>query len=165
MAREAEVKRVVNTGNGVVKPVWTNANMINHANKLIPRSVQLNTGRTNINSVRPKVNSVRPKVNPVRPKVNAVSPKDNTVRPRQPITHKTSNRSWGSAVKTPASYNWRNSRPNLNYNSGPTFIRTVNANGPQGRPKPTKAWTTLCRHSMDVQMKGTSDKVLAFVNS
>ncbi|GKA03393.1 putative ribonuclease H-like domain-containing protein, partial [Tanacetum coccineum] len=163
MAREAEVKRVVNTGNGVAKPVWTNANRINHANKLVPRSVQLNTGRTNINSVRPKVNSVRPKV-------NAVSPKVNTVRPRQPITHKTSNSmspkrpqmnqinqrrdfsksyssvrrpfakstaqmahsnavmgSWGSAVKTSASYNWRNSRPNFNYNSGPTFIRTVNA--------------------------------------
>ncbi|GJS81482.1 zinc finger, CCHC-type containing protein, partial [Tanacetum coccineum] len=33
-----------------------------------------------------------------------------------------------------------NSRPNFNYNSGPTFIRTVNANGPQGRPKPAKAW-------------------------
>ncbi|GKF80297.1 hypothetical protein Tco_0238899 [Tanacetum coccineum] len=31
---------------------------------------------------------------------------------------------WGSAVKTSASYNWRNSRPNFNYNSGPTFIRT-----------------------------------------
>ncbi|GJR51235.1 putative ribonuclease H-like domain-containing protein [Tanacetum coccineum] len=30
----------------------------------------------------------------------------------------------GSAVKTSASYNWRNSRPNFNYNSGPTFIRT-----------------------------------------
>ncbi|GJT20640.1 hypothetical protein Tco_0890577 [Tanacetum coccineum] len=43
---------------------------INHANKLVPRSVQLNTGRTNINSVRPKVNSVRPKVNAVSPKVN-----------------------------------------------------------------------------------------------
>ncbi|GKA71060.1 hypothetical protein Tco_0777199 [Tanacetum coccineum] len=151
MAREAEVKRVVNTGNGVVKPVWTNANRINHANKLVPRSVQLNTGRTNINSVRPKVNSVRPKV-------NAVSPKVNSVRPRQPVPHKTSNSlspkrpqmnqinqrrdfstsyssvrrpfaksnavmgSWETAVKTSASYNWRNSRPNFNYNSGPTFI-------------------------------------------
>ncbi|GKF04866.1 hypothetical protein Tco_0035534, partial [Tanacetum coccineum] len=31
---------------------------------------------------------------------------------------------WGSAVKTSASYNWRNSRLNFNYNSGPTFIRT-----------------------------------------
>ncbi|GKC26017.1 hypothetical protein Tco_1028167 [Tanacetum coccineum] len=48
--------------------------------------------------------------------------------------------SWGSAVKTSASYTWRNSRPNFNYNSGPTSIRTVNANGPQGRPKPAKAW-------------------------
>ncbi|GKB12408.1 hypothetical protein Tco_0846331 [Tanacetum coccineum] len=50
---------------------------------------------------------------------------------------------WGSAVKTSASYNWRNSRPNFNYNSGPTFIRTVNAKGPQGRPKPVKAWGTI----------------------
>ncbi|GJV66680.1 hypothetical protein Tco_1482189 [Tanacetum coccineum] len=33
---------------------------------------------------------------------------------------------WGSAVKTSASYNWRNSGPNFNYNSGPTFIRTMN---------------------------------------
>ncbi|GJR41351.1 hypothetical protein Tco_1217035 [Tanacetum coccineum] len=47
---------------------------------------------------------------------------------------------WGSAVKTSASYNWRNSRPDFNYSSGPTFIRTVNANGPQGSPKPAKAW-------------------------
>ncbi|GKG00335.1 hypothetical protein Tco_0302025, partial [Tanacetum coccineum] len=179
------------------KPVWTNANRINHANKLVPRSVQLNTSRTNINSVRPKVNvvspkinSVRPKVNvvspkinSVRPKVNAVSPKVNTVRPRQLAPHKTSNSlspkrpqmnqinqrrdfsksyssirrpfaksttqmahsntimgSWGSAIKTSASYNWRNSRPNFNYNNGPTFIRTMNANGSQGRPKPAKAW-------------------------
>ncbi|GJS94446.1 putative ribonuclease H-like domain-containing protein [Tanacetum coccineum] len=31
---------------------------------------------------------------------------------------------WGSAVKTSADYNWRNSRPNSNCDSGPTFIRT-----------------------------------------
>ncbi|GJY41256.1 putative ribonuclease H-like domain-containing protein [Tanacetum coccineum] len=48
-----------------------------------------------------------------------------------------------SAVKTSASYNWRNTRPNFHYNSGPTFIRTVNAKGPQGRPKPAKAWGTM----------------------
>ncbi|GKD94489.1 putative ribonuclease H-like domain-containing protein [Tanacetum coccineum] len=195
MEREAEVKRVVNTGNGVAKPVWTNANRINHSNKFVPRSVQLNSGRTNINSVRPKVNTVSPKVNSVRPKVNTVSPKVNsvrpkvntvspkvnsvranvnavssninTVRPRQSAPHKTSNSlspkrpqmdqinqrrdfstsyssvrrpfakstaqmahtnavmgNWGSAVKTSASYNWRNTRPNFNYNSGPTFLRT-----------------------------------------
>ncbi|GJV53209.1 putative ribonuclease H-like domain-containing protein [Tanacetum coccineum] len=43
---------------------------------------------------------------------------------------------WGSAVKTSACYNWRNSKSNSNCDSGPTFIRTVNAKGPQGRPKP-----------------------------
>ncbi|GJZ63983.1 putative ribonuclease H-like domain-containing protein [Tanacetum coccineum] len=31
---------------------------------------------------------------------------------------------WGSAVKTSASYTWRNTRPNFHYNSGPTFNRT-----------------------------------------
>ncbi|GJZ42801.1 retrovirus-related pol polyprotein from transposon TNT 1-94 [Tanacetum coccineum] len=166
MAREAEVKRVVNTGNGMTKPVWTNANRINHSNNFVPRSVQLNAGRPKFNSVRPNINtgrtnisSGRPKVNSDRPKVNTVSPKVNTVRPRQPAPHTTSNSmspkrpqmdqinqrrdfstsyssvrrpfakstaqmahtnavmgSWGSAVKTSASYNWRNSRPNFNYN-------------------------------------------------
>ncbi|GKF73525.1 hypothetical protein Tco_0219857 [Tanacetum coccineum] len=148
MAREAEVKRVVNTGNGVTKPVWTNANRINHSNNFVPRSVQLNTcrpkpnintGRTNIssgrpkvNSGRPKVNSDRPKVNSDRPKVNTVSPKVNSVRPtsnsmspkrpqmdksyssvRRPFAKSTAQMahtnavmgSWGSAVKTSASYN------------------------------------------------------------
>ncbi|GJR10035.1 putative ribonuclease H-like domain-containing protein [Tanacetum coccineum] len=31
---------------------------------------------------------------------------------------------WGTAVKTSAGYNWRNSSPNSNCDSGPTFIRT-----------------------------------------
>ncbi|GKG03721.1 hypothetical protein Tco_0311357, partial [Tanacetum coccineum] len=94
MAREAEVKRVVNTSNGVAKPVWTNANRINHSNKFVPRSIQLNagrpkfnfvrpnlnTGRTNINFVRPNLNTGRTNINSVRPKVNAVSSDVNTVR-------------------------------------------------------------------------------------
>ncbi|GJV30840.1 hypothetical protein Tco_1391240 [Tanacetum coccineum] len=50
---------------------------------------------------------------------------------------------WGSAVKTSAGYNWRNTRPNSNCNDGPTFIRTVIIKGPQGRPKPVKAWDLL----------------------
>ncbi|GJY14074.1 putative ribonuclease H-like domain-containing protein [Tanacetum coccineum] len=166
MAREAEFKkqRVFNTGNGVAKPVWTNANRVNHANQFVPRSVQLNTGRTNINSVRP---NIRTNVNPVRPRVNTGSSNVNTVRSRQPVPNKTSNSfspkrpqvnqfnqrghfsksyssvrrpfakttaqmshshavkgNWGSAVKTSAGYNWRNSNPNSNCDSGPTFIRT-----------------------------------------
>ncbi|GJV43477.1 ribonuclease H-like domain-containing protein [Tanacetum coccineum] len=169
MAREAEVKkqRVVNTGNGVAKPVWTNANRVNHSNKFVPRSVQLNAGRPNTNSVRPNINTGRTNINSVRPRVNAVSSNVNTVRSRQPVPTKTSNSfspkrpqmnqfnqrrdfskshssvrrpfatttaqmshsnavkgNWGSAVKTSAGYNWRNSRPNSNCDSGPTFIRT-----------------------------------------
>ncbi|GJV43343.1 putative ribonuclease H-like domain-containing protein [Tanacetum coccineum] len=94
MAREAdEVKRVVNTGNGVAKPVWTNANRINHANQFVPRSVQLNAGRPKFNSVRPNINTGRTNINSGRPKVNVVSPKVNTVRSKQPVTHKTSNSS------------------------------------------------------------------------
>ncbi|GJV85042.1 ribonuclease H-like domain-containing protein [Tanacetum coccineum] len=142
---EAEFKkqRVFNTGNGVAKPLWTNANRVNHANKFIPRLVQLNTGRpnnnsvrpninigrTNINSVRPNINTGRTNVNPVRPRVNTGSSNVNTVRSRQPVHVKTSNsfspkRPQGSAVKTSAGYNWRNSKPNSNCDSGPTFIRT-----------------------------------------
>ncbi|GJR59163.1 ribonuclease H-like domain-containing protein [Tanacetum coccineum] len=167
MAREAKVKRVVNTGNRVAKPVRTNANKVNHANQFVPRSVQLNTGRPKFNSVRPNINTGRTNINSGRPKVNAVSSNINTVRSRQSVPNKTSNSSspkrpqmnqmnqrrdfsksyssvrrpfakstaqmansnavmgsWGSAVKTSASYTWRNSRPNFNYNSGPTFIRT-----------------------------------------
>ncbi|GJS56252.1 putative reverse transcriptase domain-containing protein [Tanacetum coccineum] len=90
---EAEVKkqRVVNTGNGVAKPVWTNENKVNHANKFVPRSVQLNAGRPNINSVRPNINTGRTNINPVRPRVNTGSSNVNTVRTRQPVPNKTSN--------------------------------------------------------------------------
>ncbi|GJR99040.1 putative ribonuclease H-like domain-containing protein [Tanacetum coccineum] len=97
MARELKLKkqRVFNTGNGVAKPVWNNANRVNHANHFVPRPVQLN-------AVRPK-------------------------------------RKLGTAVKTSAGYNWRNTRPNSNCNSGSNFVRTVHAKGPQGRPKPEKA--------------------------
>ncbi|GKF72047.1 hypothetical protein Tco_0208161, partial [Tanacetum coccineum] len=124
------------------------------ANQFVPRSVQLNagrpninyvrpnvnTGRVNVNFVKPNVNTGRTNVNPVRPRVNIGSSNVNIVRYRQPIPTKTSNSfspkrpqgNWGSAVKTSAGYNWRNSNPNSNCDSGPTFIRTVNAKCPQG---------------------------------
>ncbi|GKE40243.1 ribonuclease H-like domain-containing protein [Tanacetum coccineum] len=139
MAREVELKkqRVFNTGDRVAKPVWTNANRVNHANHYVPRPVQLNAGRPNINSVRPNINISRTNVNSVRPRVNTSSSNVKTVRSRQPVPTRTSNSfspkrpqgNWGTAVKTSAGYNWRNSRPNSNYDSGPTFIRTVNAKG------------------------------------
>ncbi|GKF92184.1 hypothetical protein Tco_0278903 [Tanacetum coccineum] len=86
IAREAEFKkqRVFNTGNRVAKPVWANANKVNHANQFVPKPVQLNDGRPNANSVRPNVNTGRVNVNSVRSNVN-------TVRSRQPVPTKTSN--------------------------------------------------------------------------
>ncbi|GJU19768.1 ribonuclease H-like domain-containing protein, partial [Tanacetum coccineum] len=91
IAREAEVKRVVNTRNKVAKPVWTNANRVNPANQFVSRSVQLNAGRLKLNSVRPNINTGRTNINSVRPRVNAINPKVNTIRSRQPVPHKTSN--------------------------------------------------------------------------
>ncbi|GJT78901.1 hypothetical protein Tco_1045626 [Tanacetum coccineum] len=111
----------------------TESESLSEPNEMSKSSYNLNAGRPKFNSVRPNINTGRTNINSGRPKVNAVSPKVNTVRSKQPVV------CWGSAVKTSASYNWRTSRPNFNYSSGPTHIRTVNANGPQGRPKPAKA--------------------------
>ncbi|GJW67569.1 reverse transcriptase domain-containing protein [Tanacetum coccineum] len=118
MAREAELKkqRVVNTGGTQVNSTRSN----------------INTVRPNVNTGRPIVNSVRFNVNTVRPKVNSVRPKVNTGRTKQPVPAINSKDfsqvrpqgNWGTVVKTSAGYNWRNSRPNSNCDSGPTFIRT-----------------------------------------
>ncbi|GJR34157.1 ribonuclease H-like domain-containing protein [Tanacetum coccineum] len=131
MAREAELKkqRVFNTGNGVAKPVWNNANRVNHANHFVPRPVQLIAVRQNVNSVRPNVNTGRANVNSVRQNVNSVRSNVNTGRSKQPVPTSNSNsfspvRPQGTAVKTSAGYNWRGTRPNSNYNSGSNFVRT-----------------------------------------
>ncbi|GJR14679.1 putative reverse transcriptase domain-containing protein [Tanacetum coccineum] len=102
--------------------------------------LQLNTGRANVNTSRANVNSVRQNVNSVRSNVN-------TGRSKQPVPTSNSNNfslvrpqeNRGTAVKTSIGYNWRRTRPNSNYNSGSNFVRTINAKGPQGRPKPEKA--------------------------
>ncbi|GJR58758.1 putative ribonuclease H-like domain-containing protein [Tanacetum coccineum] len=87
MAREVEFKkqRVFNTGNRVAKPVWTNANRVNHANHFIPRPLQLNVGRPNVNSVRPNVNTGRVNVNSVKYNVNSVRTHVNIGRTKQPV--------------------------------------------------------------------------------
>ncbi|GJX49255.1 putative ribonuclease H-like domain-containing protein, partial [Tanacetum coccineum] len=108
MAREAELikQRVFNTGNGVAKPVWNNANRVNRANHFIPRPVQLNTDRQNDNSVRPNVKTGRANVNSVRQNVNSVRTNVNTGRSKQPVPTSNSNSfspgNWGTAVKTSA---------------------------------------------------------------
>ncbi|GJZ84290.1 reverse transcriptase domain-containing protein [Tanacetum coccineum] len=181
MAREAEFKkqRVFNTGNRVAKQVWTNSNRVNHANQFIPRSVQLNAARPNINSVRPNintgrtnvnsvrlnintgrtnVNSVRPYINSVRQNVNSVKTNINIVRSKQPVpTNNINSFSPGTAVKTSAGYNWRRPRPNSNYNSRSNLVRTMNAKGPQGRPKPEKAWQGMTETRAPVDLKAETD--------
>ncbi|GKC26547.1 hypothetical protein Tco_1033841 [Tanacetum coccineum] len=93
MAREAKFKkqRVINTGNRVAKPVWTNAERINHANHIVPRSVQLNDVRPNIDSVRLNINTDWTNINSVRPIVNTVNSNVNTIRSRHPVPTRTSN--------------------------------------------------------------------------
>ncbi|GJT15649.1 putative ribonuclease H-like domain-containing protein [Tanacetum coccineum] len=128
----------------VEKPVWTNANRVNHANKFVPRSVQLNAGRPKFNYVRPTINTGRTNINSGRPKVNTVSSNINTVRSRQPVPNKTSNSSIGDLLLRPQQVIIGGTLDHTSLYCGPTFNRTVNAKGPQGRPKPAKAsgtWT------------------------
>ncbi|GJW83128.1 ribonuclease H-like domain-containing protein [Tanacetum coccineum] len=141
--------RINHANQFVPRPVQLNAGRPN-INSVRPN---INTGRTNINSVRPRVNTVNSNVNTVRSRQlvptrtsNSFSPKRPQVNQfnqrrhfskshssvRRPFAKNTAQMShshavkgnWGSAVKTSAGYNWRNTRPNSNCNGGPTFIRT-----------------------------------------
>ncbi|GKF03916.1 hypothetical protein Tco_0034584 [Tanacetum coccineum] len=100
IAREAEFKkqRVFNTSNGVAKPVWNNANMVNQANHFVPRPVQLNAIRPNVNTARANVNYVKSNVNYVRHNVNSVRTNVNTGRFKQPVPTSNSN---SLSCKTP----------------------------------------------------------------
>ncbi|GJT17227.1 putative ribonuclease H-like domain-containing protein [Tanacetum coccineum] len=73
-------------------------------------------------------------ISSILPKVYVSSPITTNERPFAKTTAQMSHShavkgNWGSAVKTSAGYNWRNSKPNSNYDSGPTFIRNMNAKG------------------------------------
>ncbi|GJV09493.1 hypothetical protein Tco_1347149 [Tanacetum coccineum] len=157
--------RVNHANHFVPRPVQLNA-VRQNVNSVRPN---VNTGRVNVNSVRHHVNYVRTNVNtgrskqpvpncnsnsfsPVKPQVNMFNQRSHFSKShspvRRPIVRNTARMSyshavkgnWGTAVKTSAGYNWRNSRPNSNCDSGPTFIRTVNAKCPLGRPKLVQAW-------------------------
>ncbi|GJW63570.1 hypothetical protein Tco_0115454, partial [Tanacetum coccineum] len=176
------VRPNVTTGRAHVNSVRTYVNSVRaHVNSVRPN---VNTRRANVNSVRQNVNSVRSNVNIVRPKQPVPTSNSNSlslVRPqvnkfnqrsnfskshspvRRPIVRKTAKMpysrtvkgNWGTAVKTSAGYNWRNTRPNSNCNSGSNFVQTVNAKGPQGRPKPEKAWVpkiNVCTQQTRMQM-------------
>ncbi|GJR85693.1 hypothetical protein Tco_0209704 [Tanacetum coccineum] len=100
MAREAELKkqRGFNTGNEVAKPIWNNANRVNHDNHFVLRPVPLivvrknvNSNRSNINTGRANINSIRQNVNSVRSNVNTGSFNVNTIRTKQTVPISNSN--------------------------------------------------------------------------
>ncbi|GKB95189.1 hypothetical protein Tco_0981326 [Tanacetum coccineum] len=108
-------------------------------------SVHVNTGRVN----RPVSNNTSPKLS----QVNLKSPKKCFSKQRSPVNrpfsrntaHKSNKYAvkgkMGTAVKTSAGCVWRKVIPLSNTNSGPTPESNVTVSrGPQGRPKPMKAW-------------------------
>ncbi|GJS79407.1 hypothetical protein Tco_0729288 [Tanacetum coccineum] len=154
-------------------------------------NANVNTVRANVNSVRQNVNSVRTNINtvrskqpvptnntnsfsPVRPQVNKFNQRSHFSKShspvRRPIVRNTARMTyshavkgnWSTAVKTSAGYNWRGTRPNSNYNSGSNFVRTVNVKGPQGRPKPEKAWSIFDSGFHKGNMTGNKDHLDEF---
>ncbi|GKF69383.1 hypothetical protein Tco_0202440, partial [Tanacetum coccineum] len=108
-------------------------------------SVHVNSGRVN----RPVSNNISPKPS----QVNLQSPTKCFSKQRSPVNrpfsrntaHKSNKYAvkgkMGTAVKTSAGCVWRKLIPLSNTNSGPTPDSNVNVSrGPQGRPKPMKAW-------------------------
>ncbi|GJX99871.1 ribonuclease H-like domain-containing protein [Tanacetum coccineum] len=148
---------------------------------------RFNTGHGNVNSGRVHVNTAR--VN--RPvlsnqtsnktklsKVNLKSPKkcfSNQSSPvHRPFSRNTAYKSheyavkgkMGNAVKTSAGCVWRNAIPLSYTNSGPTPNSTVNVSrGPQGRPKPVKAWdsTMTTKHPTITNPVNTGVMILILV--
>ncbi|GJS33629.1 putative ribonuclease H-like domain-containing protein [Tanacetum coccineum] len=140
------VRPNVNTGRENVNSVKSNVNSVRHNVKSVRTNV--NTGR----SKQPVPSSNSNSFSPVRPQVNKFNQRSHFSKShspvRRPIVRNTARMTyshavkgnWGTAVKTSVGYNWRRTRPYSNYNSGSNFVRTVNVKGPQGRPKPKKAW-------------------------
>ncbi|GKA15682.1 ribonuclease H-like domain-containing protein [Tanacetum coccineum] len=145
------VRPHINTGRPNINSVRPHINTgRTNINSVRPK---VNSVSPKVNSVGPKVNAVNSKVNTDRPKQPVPNQTSNSMSPKRPQMNQSNQRrdfsksyssvrrpfakttaqmshfnavvgNWGSAVKTSASYNWRNNRPNFNYNSGPTFIRT-----------------------------------------
>ncbi|GJU31465.1 ribonuclease H-like domain-containing protein [Tanacetum coccineum] len=136
----------VNTGHGNVSSVSSAGTQFKSG------ASRFNTGKQHVSSGR--VN--RPVSNNTSPKpsqVNLNSPKKCFSKQRslvnRPFSRNTAHKSniyavkgkMGTAVKTSAGCVWRKAIPLSNTNSGPTPDSNVNVSrGPQGRPKPVKAW-------------------------
>ncbi|GJW60101.1 hypothetical protein Tco_0109436 [Tanacetum coccineum] len=63
VSSKPEISSVSDDNSSAAIHLWTNANRVNHANQFVPRSVQLNAGRSKFNSVRPNINTGRTNIN------------------------------------------------------------------------------------------------------
>ncbi|GJR93741.1 ribonuclease H-like domain-containing protein [Tanacetum coccineum] len=114
----------------------------------------VNTGNQNVNRVHVNTARItRPVLSNQTSQVNFKSPKTCFSKQRspenRPFTKNTAYKSnnyavkgkMGTAVKTSAGCVWRKTTLHSNINSGPTPDSNVHVSqGPQGRPKPVKAW-------------------------
>ncbi|GJR54341.1 hypothetical protein Tco_1404862 [Tanacetum coccineum] len=144
MAREAALKSKRELHSQIVH--------VNSGTQFKSGASRFNTGKQHVSSVR--VN--RPVLNTTSSKpsqVNLNSPKKCFSKQRSPVNRPFSRhtayksniyvlrQSWDTAVQTSAGCVWRKTTPLSNTNSGPTPDSNVNVSrGPQGRPKPVKAW-------------------------
>ncbi|GJZ62763.1 reverse transcriptase domain-containing protein [Tanacetum coccineum] len=139
----------VNTGHGNVSTVSSVGTHIKSG------SSRVNTGKQNINSGSVHVNTARVNrpVSNQTSQVNFKNPKQCFSKQSSPVTRPFSRNTAykshkyavkgkvGTAVKTSAGCVWRKTIPLSNTNSGPIPDSNVNIfRGPQGRPKPVKAW-------------------------
>ncbi|GJT44965.1 hypothetical protein Tco_0953680 [Tanacetum coccineum] len=148
MAREAVFKstRVVHAD------TWN----INSGTQFKSGASRFNTGKQNVNSGRVNVNTARvnrPVLSNQTSQVNLKSPTTCFSKQSSPVNRFFSRNTAyksniyavkgkvGTAVKTSAGCVWRKTTPHSNTNSGPTPDSNVHVSqGPQGRPKPVKAW-------------------------
>ncbi|GJV22999.1 hypothetical protein Tco_1375694 [Tanacetum coccineum] len=115
----------VNTGHGNVSTVSSAGTQIKSG------SSRFNTGKQHVNSGSVHVNSGT--------QIKSGSSRFNTGK--QHVN--SGGQNWDTAVKTSAGCVWRKVIPLSYTNSGPTPDSNVNVSrGPQGRPKPVKAWVT-----------------------
>ncbi|GJT62213.1 hypothetical protein Tco_1005746 [Tanacetum coccineum] len=128
---------------------------VNSGSQFKSGASRFNTDKQHVSSVRvnrPVSNNTSPKPS----KVNLNSPKKCFSTQRSPVNRPFSRHTAyksniyavkgkvGTAVKTSAGCDWRKTTPLSNTNSGPTPDSNVNVSrGPQGRPKPVKAWDQL----------------------
>ncbi|GKE74936.1 hypothetical protein Tco_1536977, partial [Tanacetum coccineum] len=154
--RPVNVRPNLSTASNTIQTGRVNVNSVTQFKSGASR---FNTGRQHINSGCVNINTAR--VN--RPVSNRPSPKPSQVKfnsqnkcfskqsspVNRPLSRNTAYKSniyavkgkMGTAVKTSAGCVWRKTTPLSNTNSGPTPDSYVHVSqGPQGRPKPMKAW-------------------------